>query len=336
MSVPTCPACNTELAPALLACPRCGRLVHGEELKQLADEAERASREGRPTDALAAWRLALERVPAGTRQADLIREKIAALGKETEHAPRPKRGLAKGATAAGALGLVLAKFKFAIIFLLTKAKLLLLGLTKAGTFLTMLLSFSVYWAAWGWAFALGLVVSIYVHEMGHVATLRRLGFKATAPMFVPGLGALVLLRQHPTNPREDARIGLAGPIWGLGAASAAYLIYLATQAPIWAAIGRVGAWINLFNLLPIWQLDGGRGFRALDRRHRWLAAALLAGMWLLTSEGLLLLLALTAAGVAGFGPAPEESDRTTMFQYCGLVVVLALMSRIQVPAGLPR
>src|SRR5207302_3963478 len=98
----------------------------------------------------------------------------------------------------------------AALFLLTKGKLLLLGLTKATTFFSMLLSLGVYWAAWGWKFALGLVLSIYIHEMGHVFALRRLGFKASAPMFIPGLGALIRLRQHPANPREDAEIGLAG------------------------------------------------------------------------------------------------------------------------------
>ncbi len=78
----------------------------------------------------------------------------------------------KRLSAAGALGLALWKFKFLGAFVATKGKLLLLGLTKGSTFLSMILSLGVYWTAWGWKFALGLVVSIYVHEMGHVAMLR--------------------------------------------------------------------------------------------------------------------------------------------------------------------
>ena len=70
-----------------------------------------------------------------------------------------------------------------------KAKALLLGLTKGTTLLTMLLSLGVYWSMWGWPLRLGLVLSIYVHEMGHVIALARYGFRATAPMFIPGLGA---------------------------------------------------------------------------------------------------------------------------------------------------
>src|SRR3989454_12639768 len=81
----------------------------------------------------------------------------------------------------------------------------------------MLLSAGVYWAAWGWKFALGVVLSIYVHEMGHVQALQRYGIKATAPMFIPGVGAVVRLKQYPASPREDARVGLAGPLGGLGA-----------------------------------------------------------------------------------------------------------------------
>src|ERR1044072_777137 len=125
--------------------------------------------------------------------------------------------------------------------------------------------------------------------MGHVAALKRFGFDASAPMFIPGLGALIRLKQHPVNAREDARIGLAGPIWGLGAALACGAIGLATRNPFWMGLMAVGAWINLFNLIPVWQRDGGRGFRALSRSQAWLVVAAAGGMWLATGEGMLLL-----------------------------------------------
>jgi Zn-dependent protease len=85
------------------------------------------------------------------------------------------------------------KFKVVLSFILTKGKLLLLGLTKGPTFLSMLLSVGVYWTAWGWRFAVGVVESIYVHAMGHVAMLRRFGIPATAPMFIPGFGGMWFL-----------------------------------------------------------------------------------------------------------------------------------------------
>ena len=190
--------------------------------------------------------------------------------------------------------LFLWKFKALAAFALTKGKLLLAGLTNSTTLLTMLPSIGLYWTVYGWRFAVGIVISIYVHEMGHVAALRRFGIAASAPMFIPGLGAVIRSRQQPTSARELARVGLGGPIWGLGAAIAAFIMYGLTGAPIWAAIGQFGAWVNLFNLMPVWQLDGAHAFTAMDRRARWLATAAAAVMFFVTREGLLILVAIFA------------------------------------------
>src|SRR5207253_3148688 len=118
------------------------------------------------------------------------------------------------------------------LVLLSKVKFLLLGLTKASTIISMFAFFGLYWSTFGWPLALGLVVSIYIHEMGHVAMLRRLGIASSAPMFIPGVGALVMLKQHVDDPRTDARIGLAGPVWGLGAGLAALGVHAATGVPV--------------------------------------------------------------------------------------------------------
>jgi len=331
-----CPQCGTHVAPALLACPSCQRLVHADELKRLAAEAERAGQVGDSSAALAAWRQALELPPPDSAQHHSVSARVVALSRTVESQPagaKPASRWGKGAAGLGALGALLAKFKFAVVFLLTKAKLLLFGLTKAGTLFSMLLSAGVYWTLWGWKFAIGIVLSIYVHEMGHVQALQRYGIKATAPMFIPGLGAVIRLKQYPATPREDARVGLAGPLWGLGASLTAYAVYLATNIGVWGAIGHFGAWVNLFNLLPVWQLDGGRGFRALTRAQRWLAAGVAAAAYLVTQEGLLLLIGLAAAASAGLSAAPKESDRTALVEYASLVIVLAALTRIVVPGA---
>jgi Zn-dependent protease len=218
-------------------------------------------------------------------------------------------------------------------FVLTKGKLLLLGLTKSGTSLSMILAFGVYWTAFGWRFAAGLIASVYVHEIGHVSALRRLGIQASAPMFIPGVGALVRMKQYPVDAREDARVGLAGPVWGLAAAVAAGIVYVITDAPIWGAIARFGAWINLFNLLPVWQLDGSRGFRALSRPQRWGITATLGVAWYLSREGLLVLIGLAAALRAWGGDAPEGGDRRAFVEL--LALVLALAALCAVPVTLP-
>jgi Zn-dependent protease len=340
-----CPGCGTEVAPGLLSCPRCHRLVHADRLKHLASTAESAGRDGDLATALAAWREAHALLPHGSRQHAAIAGRIAELGRRIDRGEgsTPTRFPAPSSTASttnwtgragvaglSTLGLVLLKFKFVAVLAVTKAKFLLLGLTKASTFLSMLLSFGVYWTAVGWPFALGLVVSIYVHEMGHVFALNRYGVKAQAPMFIPGVGAVIRLRQALTDPRQDAIVGLAGPLWGLGAALAALGVGLATGATYWLAVAKLGGWINLFNMLPIWQLDGGRAFRALGRSGRWFALLAIAVSWSLTSESMLLLLLIGGIYRTLGDRPPPHSDRVVLARYVALIAMLSALTQLPV------
>ena len=330
-----CPACATELAPNLLTCPNCRRLVHSERLKALADTATQAAS---PVDALVAWREAIELLPPGTRQYDTIQAKITELGKVVDTLPSPPpssvaekaNGAGVGRAAGlGAIGLILWKFKAFLLLSLTKWKVLLLGLTKASTFTSMMLSFGVYWTMFGWPLALGLVISIYIHEMGHVVTLMRYGVKATAPMFIPGLGAVIRLRQSLGDPRQDARCGLAGPVWGLGAALGSYLLNLVTGLPIFLAIANLGAFINLFNLLPFASLDGGRAFHSMNNNQRWLAVLGLGAIMSICegkeTSGLLALLMIGGVFTALTGKAPKSGDRPGLIAYLVLAAVLTLI-----------
>jgi Zn-dependent protease len=167
--------------------------------------------------------------------------------------------------------------------------------------------------------------------MGHVAALRRFGIPATAPMFLPGIGAVVRLKQHPATPREDAQVGLAGPRWGLAACLAAAGVHVVTGWASWAAIAKVSAWINLFNLLPLGPLDGGRAFNALSRPQRWLALAALGGAWWLSRDGLLVLLALVAATRCFSAAAPAEGDARSAGEYALLALALAALTLLPVP-----
>jgi Zn-dependent protease len=336
-----CPQCRTQVAASLLSCPSCHRLVHKEYLTELAARAQQAESAGDLTTAMSAWREALGLLPRQSQQFQTITAKVDSLGREIDKNPPmakvaraqqkkdEKNALAKGAAGLGTIGLLLWKFKFLLALALTKGKLLLLGLTNLTTLFSMFLSIGVYWAAWGWRFALGLVVSIYIHEMGHVAELRRRGFPASAPMFIPGLGALIRLQQHTSSPHEDARIGLAGPIWGLGSAVAAAGIWLATGAPIWAAIAHIAAWINLFNLIPVWQLDGGRGWRPLSRRQAWLVVAVIAAAWFITHEGMLTLILIFAAlrTMVAKEESPEGDAIATM-QWIALLACLTALTQL--------
>src|SRR5262249_58708968 len=121
---------------------------------------------------------------------------------------------------------------------LTKGKLLLLGLTKLSTLFTMMGSLGVYWNWYGWKFALGMVLLIYIHEIGHVYELRKFGIKASAPVFLPGFGAVVLLPERPATSAQQGRVGLAGPLWGMRAGCGTIAGYLPTRVPPRAARTR--------------------------------------------------------------------------------------------------
>jgi Zn-dependent protease len=149
----------------------------------------------------------------------------------------------------------LAKLK-AIILLLPKIKLLV-------TAASMAVSIAAYATIWGFAFAAGVVVLLLVHEMGHVIALRREGIKASAPMFIPFLGAVISARSLGDDAVAEARVGLAGPILGSIGAGVCLLIWQITGHDYWRALGYFGLFLNLFNLLPVVPLDGGRAMAAM-------------------------------------------------------------------------
>jgi len=156
----------------------------------------------------------------------------------------------------GALGLLLVKFKgFALLLLKVKF---------VGTALTMLLSIGVYALLFPVWFAVGIVVLIWVHEMGHVLQLRREGIPASAPMFIPLLGAFVAMKQMPKDALAEARVGLAGPVLGTLGGLAALGLYAATREPLFLGLAYFNSIINLFNLAPLLPLDGGRAVGAMS------------------------------------------------------------------------
>ena len=154
-----------------------------------------------------------------------------------------------------ALAAIMAKLK-AILLLLPKVKLF----SAAGT---MLVSIAAYMVLWGLPFAIGFVVLLFVHEMGHVIALRREGIKASAPMFIPFLGAVITSRSLGDDALAEARVGLAGPILGSLGAAGCIVLYQLTGNDLFRALAFTGFFLNLFNLLPVVPLDGGRAMAAM-------------------------------------------------------------------------
>ncbi len=146
-----------------------------------------------------------------------------------------------------------------IAFLLLKAK-SLFALLKFGkialTLSTMLLSISVYSRLFGWKFAAGFVICIFVHEMGHVAVNKLNGLPASAPMFIPFVGAMIFVKKFPDEPRIQSECGAGGPAGGLLAAIVCLILGYVTKSPFWFALTSVGAIINMFNMAPFPPLDG--------------------------------------------------------------------------------
>jgi Zn-dependent protease len=314
-----CAACGTPLAPLELSCPSCHQLVHAAALEDLAQRARVCESTGDRAGAAALWRQALALLPPESAQAAAIRQRLGA--------PPPPAGAPQSPwiNRLGPFGV--------IAVLLSKAKFLLLGLGQLKTVLSMLAFMGVYWSLYGWRFALGFVLGIYVHEMGHVWMLRHYGLRASTPMFIPGFGAFISLYDSPADVGQDARIGLAGPLWGTGAALALLLLAVPLGGGVWLAVAHATAYLNLFNLTPVWTLDGGRAFRALDSQQRLLWLGLAAVLWYFTSSGLFLILMAGAAyrifWKKDSAPAP---DQAAFLEFVGLMILLgALLAWI--PSG---
>lgn len=169
--------------------------------------------------------------------------------------PRSRKGRRGVRAALAGLLALLAKLK-TLLLLLPKLKLL-------ATAATMLVSVAAYSFVFGWPFAAGFVVLLLIHEMGHVIALRREGVRASTPMFIPFLGAVISARTLGRNALAEARVGLAGPILGSVGAAVCIVVWQLTGSDLWRALAFTGFFLNLFNLLPVVPLDGGRAMAAM-------------------------------------------------------------------------
>ncbi|MFL5780020.1 MAG: site-2 protease family protein [Thermoleophilaceae bacterium] len=193
-----------------------------------------------------------------------------------EPAERPSL-IKRAGTAIAAVGVAIVKFA-------AKIKVLLVALPKLkilSTSATMLVSVAAYSLIWGWQFAAGFVLLLLVHEMGHVIQLRREGVPASAPLFIPFLGAVVGMKQAPKDAAVEARVGLAGPVLGSLGCLIPLALYEETGNNLFRALAFTGFFLNLINLLPVLPLDGGRAMAALSPAMWAIGFVLLAGIMIL-------------------------------------------------------
>jgi Zn-dependent protease len=230
---------------------------------------------------------------------------------------------------------LIAKFFAAIkglLLLVPKIKLL----TTAGTALVSIAAYSLWF---GWWFAVGLVVLLFVHEMGHVIQLRREGIRATAPMFIPFFGAMISAKSLGENALAEARVGLAGPILGTVGAAACLVVAEAANSDLLRALAYFGFFLNLINLVPVVPFDGGRAMAAMAPSMWFLGLGALVALLLLTGNPFLLLFVLLGGlethrrwrarktrslEQAAYYRVPRRGRLLVGAVYVGLIALLAL------------
>src|SRR3989475_1843716 len=158
----------------------------------------------------------------------------------------------------GVVGVLLLKFKALLIPVLKFFPVLL----KTGG--TMFLTIWLYAQTWGWWYALGFVLLIFVHECGHLLAARRIGLKVGAPVFIPFMGAFIALKEAPRNAWIEAQVGIGGPLLGTAGAAVCGGLDLGSGNALFRALAFIGFFLNLFNLAPIGFLDGGPIVTALS------------------------------------------------------------------------
>jgi Zn-dependent protease len=233
------------------------------------------------------------------------------------------------------VGVLIVKFAAKLKFLLVAAK----GAKFLTTSASMLVSIGAYTLIWGWRFGVGFVALLFVHEMGHYIQLRREGVKPSGMLFIPFLGAVVGARSLGANALAEARVGLAGPVLGSLGALAIAVWGFAVDSELLKALAFTGFFLNLFNLLPVVPLDGGRAMAAMAPWMWFVGLGVVVTLVFLRPNPILILIALVGGmDVYGRwkrrsegGPEAQEYYRVRPVHrlavgavYVGLIVALAV------------
>ena len=223
----------------------------------------------------------------------------------------------------------------ALVFLIVKFGGVLLKFKILVTGASMLVSIAAYAWLWGLPFAIGFVVLIFIHELGHVIELRRQGVPASAPLFIPFLGAVIGMKELPDDAWKEAQVALAGPILGSVGAAAFWIAGEAADSDLLVGLAFVGFFLNLFNLIPIVPLDGGRAVGALHPALWFVGLVMMVGLVVLNRNPLLFLIVILGGldlwrrwrerGQAGdYYRLPTWQRVTVGVVYLGLAAVLAV------------
>lgn len=300
-----CRRCSRELAPGALVCESCHALVYSEQLDRMAAEAKALEASGDLQQARERWLSALRLLPPASKQAQWIEDHARALEISGGPSQAP------------------------VVQALDSPRDSRSRMQRWVLNLTALLSFVAFVAIYSWKasggaqFGIGFAVLILIHEMGHYIDIRRRGLPADMPIFLPGLGAYVRWRAMGVSLETRAAISLAGPLAGFLAAVACALLWWQTRDPFWLVLARVGAALNLLNMIPVWILDGGQAALALSKAERIALLVASVALWLVMRENILLLVGAGTAYRAFFAAdLPAHPSRATTIYFVAVVAAL--------------
>ena len=205
---------------------------------------------------------------------------------------------------------------------------------------TMLLSIGAYALLFGWPYAVGFVLLIFCHEMGHFLAAKQRGLDVGAPTFIPFVGAWIQLKEQPMDVETEAYVGIAGPVLGTIAAMGCYYAGETLHSRLLLALAYAGLMLNLFNLIPVSPLDGGRIAAIVSPKLWWAGLPILLGLFVINQSPMLLLIAVLAIPHllsslkqdGENGKPPRYYDVPTSLRwsyatyYLGLTAFLAVMS----------
>lgn len=311
-----CARCQQELHLSDLVCPACHALVHAAELESLAQKAQLCEQKGDFAQAHVEWSRSLTLLPQEATQAEWVRNHLreldTALAETAAHQNQKKHTWAKRLGPLAPVALLLAKGK-SLLLILFKLKFLFSFLSFFGLYAMLL----------GWRYGLGLAVSILIHELGHYIDIKRRGLPAEMPVFLPGLGAYVKWSGLGVSRHQMAQISLAGPLAGWIAAACCCLLYFRTGDPLWAALARTGAVINVLNLIPVWMLDGAKAVDALGKVARAALLAATVAVFAYAREPIFLFVGAGVGWRLFAKDKPEQDDWSTWLYFVALLVALA-------------
>ena len=308
-------------------CDQCHALVHSEELERLSAEANALEASGDLQQARDRWLNALPLLPPTSTQAEWIKQHVTALAAD-DNPPRAD-GPSENAWARqrGPMG--------AVAGLSGKNKSKVGAPFKLTSILSFLAFVALYSAASGAKFGIGFAVLILIHELGHFVDIKRRGLPADMPVFLPGLGAYVRWEALGVSIETRAAVSLAGPLAGFFASVACAVIWWQTGIPLWATLARVGAVLNVLNLIPVWALDGGQAALALSKTERIVLMTACLALALALRQNIFFLVAAGAGYRAFFASdLPARPSRVTTVYFVAVLTALGVIIWLMPGQGL--